>query len=128
MVKKKIRGVRHADVLRAELQRPAFAEAYFRRRAIHEVATVVKQIRIEANLTQASLAKAVRTSQPTIARLEKGLDQRLPRWDMLNRIALATGRQLKLNLGSTDPEVKLVEVVRTSTANEDAADSSASAA
>jgi transcriptional regulator with XRE-family HTH domain len=42
------------------------------------------------------LAKRIGSSQPAIARLEKGLDRRTPQFDTLQRIAAALGRQLKL--------------------------------
>jgi len=44
-------------------------------------------MRMGAGLTQAQLATRIGTSQPTIARLQKGLDVRTPRWDTLQRIA-----------------------------------------
>src|SRR5437899_3670989 len=51
-----------------------------------------------------------RSSQPTIARLEKGLDVRTPRWDTLQRIARALGRQLKLKFAAPSDDDGLVEV------------------
>src|SRR5438128_8725369 len=51
-----------------------------------------------------------RSSQPTIARLEKGLDVRTPRWDTLQRIARALGRQLKLKFAASSDDGELVEV------------------
>ncbi|TMB29639.1 MAG: helix-turn-helix transcriptional regulator [Deltaproteobacteria bacterium] len=61
-------------------------------------------------LTQAQLATRIGTSQPTIARLEKGLDVRTPRWDTLQRIARALGRQLKLKFAAPSDDDELVEV------------------
>src|SRR5438105_15635616 len=63
-----------------------------------------------AGLTQAQLATRIGTSQPTIARLEKGLDVRTPRWDTLQRIARALGRQLKLKFAAPSDDDELVEV------------------
>jgi transcriptional regulator with XRE-family HTH domain len=74
---------------------PVYRVAYETRRLIHEVALAVKSMRESAGLTQAQLAKAIGSSQPTIARLERGLDQRTPRWDLMKRIALALNKQLK---------------------------------
>src|SRR5438128_12669854 len=51
-----------------------------------------------------------RSSQPTIARLEKGLDVRSPRWDTLQRIASALGRQLRLKFAASGNGEELVEV------------------
>ena len=82
--------------LASQLQDPVFRHHLFQRRLIHEVAFAVRSMRASAGLTQAELAKRIRSSQPAIARLEKGLDQRTPQFDMLQRIAGALGRQLKL--------------------------------
>ena len=84
-----------ADLARRQLS-PEFRHHYEQRRLIHEVALAVRRMREEAGLTQVQLARAIGTSQPTIARLEKGLDPRTPRWDTLSRIAGALGKQLRL--------------------------------
>ena len=67
-------------------------------------------MRTGAGLTQAQLARRIGTSQPTIARLEKGLDVRTPRWDTLQRIARALGRQLKLKFAASTGGDGFVEV------------------
>ena len=88
---------------------PEFRIRFEKRRLIHEVAVAVRSMRTGAGMTQAQLAKAIGSSQPTIARLEKGLDQRTPRWDLLRRIALALNKQLKLSFVSRRDE-NLVEI------------------
>ena len=77
---------------------------------MHEVAIVVRSMREQASLTQAQLAKLVGVSQPMIARMERGLDQRTPRWETLRRIGLALGTQLKLSFVEADGDEPLVEV------------------
>jgi transcriptional regulator with XRE-family HTH domain len=67
-------------------------------------------MRTGAGLTQTQPAARIGTSQPTIARLEKGLDVRTPRWDTLQRIARALGRQLKLKFAAASDDDELVEV------------------
>ncbi len=94
--RKKVPSGDFREHLARRLRDPEFAHHFGQRRLIHEVARAVRSMREGADLTQAELAKAIGTSQPTIARLERGLDQRAPRWDTLNRIALALGRQLRL--------------------------------
>ena len=89
---------------------PGYRAAYENRRLIHEVAIAVRGMRESAGLTQQQLANAIGTSQPTIARLERGTDQRLPRWDLMRRIGLALGCQLKLVFMRTDKQGDLVEV------------------
>jgi DNA-binding XRE family transcriptional regulator len=101
--KKKVRFVDFQADLGRRLQSPEFRGHYERRRLIHEVALAVRRMREDAGVTQGQLAKAIGTSQPMIARLEKGLDQRTPRWDTLNRIARALGRQLRLTFEERIP-------------------------
>ena len=80
------------------------------RRLVHEVAIAVRSMRMGAGLTQAQLAKRIGTTQPAIARLEKGLDVRTPRWNTLQRIATALGRQLKLKFAASNDGTGFVEV------------------
>ncbi|HEX4383533.1 MAG TPA: helix-turn-helix transcriptional regulator [Myxococcales bacterium] len=98
MAKKKAApmGIDGDAFLAAQLAEPAFRQAFEQRRLIHEVALAVKGMRLAAGLTQAQLAKRIQSNQPMIARIEKGLDQRTPQFDTLQRIAGALGRQLKL--------------------------------
>ena len=89
-------GVSADAFLASQLQDPEFRHHFFQRRLAHEVAIAVRSMRASAGLTQAELAKRIGSSQPAIARLEKGLDRRTPQFDTLQRIAAALGRQLKL--------------------------------
>ena len=97
---------RHAKAL----ENPDYRAAYEKRRLIAEIGMEVRKMRAGAGLTQQQLANAIGSSQPTIARLERGLDQRVPRWDLLQRIAWAVGRQLKLSFGRAEEGSPLVEV------------------
>ena len=93
-----------------QLEDPEFRHHYEQRRLVHEVAIVVRSMREQADLTQAQLAKMVGVSQPMIARIERGLDQRTPRWETLRKIGLALGKQLKLSFVEADGDEPLVEV------------------
>jgi DNA-binding XRE family transcriptional regulator len=93
-----------------DMANPAYRAAYENRRLIAEVALAVKSMREGAGLTQAQLAKAIGSSQPTIARLERGLDQRTPRWDLVRRIGLALGKQLKWVFANPTDDPALVEI------------------
>jgi|SRR5207248_4886132 len=97
-------------VLAAQLSNPRVRHHFEQRRLVHEVAIAVRGMRMAAGLTQAQLAKRIGTTQPTIARLEKGLDVRTPRWDTLQRIATALGRQLKLKFAASRGHDNFVEV------------------
>ncbi len=89
-------GVSADAFLASQLQDPEFRHHFFQRRLAHEVAIAVRSMRASAGLTRAELAKRIGSSQPAIARLEKGLDRRTPQFDTLQRIAASLGRQLKL--------------------------------
>jgi len=93
-----------------QLTDPDFRHAFEQRRLIHEVAVHVREMRKDAGLTQAALARKIGTSQPAIARIEKGLEQRTPKFDTLQKIATALGWQLKLVFGQPRESVSLVEV------------------
>lgn len=108
--RKKPRGVDGDAFLAAQLSNPRVRHHFEQRRIVHEVAVAVRGMRTGAGLTQAQLATRIGTSQPTIARLEKGLDVRTPRWDTLQRIARALGRQLKLKFAAQSEDGALVEV------------------
>lgn len=108
--KKRVTGIAGDAFLAAQLSDPRVRHHFERRRIVHEVAIAVRGMRMGAGLTQAQLASRIGTSQPTIARLEKGLDVRTPRWDTLHRIARALGRQLKLKFAASGNDDELVEV------------------
>ncbi len=61
-------------------------------------------------MTQADLAKAIDTKQSVIARLESGKDQRVPRFDILDRIAGAVGRRCKIVFTRDRRSVSHVEI------------------
>jgi len=110
MRKKRASGIPGDAFLSAQISDRKVLHHFGQRRLVHEVAIAVRSMRMGAGLTQAQLAKRVGTSQPTIARLEKGLDVRTPRWDTLQRIATALGRQLKLKFAASSGDDKFVEV------------------
>jgi DNA-binding XRE family transcriptional regulator len=105
------RGGRLDDYLGASLRDPGFRVHYEQRRLVHDVAIAVRAMRENSGLTQAQLAELVGTSQPSIARMEKGLDQRTPRWETLHKIARALGKNLKFSFEDVGSETDaLVEV------------------
>ena len=108
--KNKAGGMDGDAFLAAQLSNSQVRHHFEQRRIVHEVAVAVRGMRMGAGLTQAQLAARIGTTQPTIARLEKGLDVRTPRWDTLQRIARALGRQLKLKFAAPSDDDELVEV------------------
>jgi transcriptional regulator with XRE-family HTH domain len=59
-----------------------------------EPAYQIARLRIEAGFTQAQLAELVGTTQPSIARLERGQSQ--PTIEFLRRLGAALGKRLKI--------------------------------
>ena len=95
-MKTKSKRIALKDVLKKELKDSEFSFYFERERAISEIARLVRDARIKAGLTQAELAHRAKTSQTVIARLESGLDQRIPSLDLLERIASALKAKLML--------------------------------
>jgi transcriptional regulator with XRE-family HTH domain len=67
-------------------------------------------MRLAAGLSQRDLARRAGTSQPAIARYERG--SATPSWETLQRLATACGRWLKMNTGAI-PEQHDVELAET---------------
>lgn len=84
------------DVIEEECQNAEFKQHFQRELLINEIAKLVLQLRQGATLTQQELAHKARTTQPVIARLEKGSDSRVPSLELLARIAAAANAKLKL--------------------------------
>jgi transcriptional regulator with XRE-family HTH domain len=55
---------------------------------------LIREMRRESRLSQRELALAAKTSQPAVARYERGVAT--PSWETLQRLAAACGRQLRL--------------------------------
>jgi DNA-binding XRE family transcriptional regulator len=98
----KVVGESFRDALAERMKSPTFRYHYEQRRLVAEVALAVRAMRKQAGLTQRQLAKLVRVSQPMIARVEKGVGQRTPGWDLLRKISIALGRQMRLSFLAAD--------------------------
>lgn len=75
-------------------ERPGYAKAYAKLGSEYELASAIIAARAEAGLTQEQLAKRMATTRTAIARLESG--RRLPSTRTLQRLAAATGHQLRI--------------------------------
>lgn len=56
---------------------------------------LVRKLRLAAGLSQRALARLAGTSQPAIARYERGAAT--PSWETLQRLAAACGRRLRIS-------------------------------
>lgn len=90
------------DVINEQLIDPEFAACYDKELLINAIAVMVTELRTHAELTQAELAERAGTSQPVIARLESGIDSRVPTLELLSRIATASNARLTLQFEVRD--------------------------
>lgn len=74
---------------------PEYRSAYDELRPEFEIAHLLIEIRTQAGLTQAQLAKRIQTTQSAVARLESGRIH--PSTNTLKKIARATGTRLKIS-------------------------------
>ncbi len=64
--------------------------------------TLVREARLAAGLSQRALAKRAATSQPAVARYERGVAT--PSWETLQRLMAACGKRLRLSTeAAADP-------------------------
>lgn len=64
---------------------------------------LVRELRLAAGLSQRALARRAGTSQPAVARYERGAST--PSWETLQRLAGACGQRLRISAESVaDPE------------------------
>jgi transcriptional regulator with XRE-family HTH domain len=72
---------------------------------------LVRELRLAAGLSQRGLAQRAGTSQPAVARYERGAAT--PSWETLQRLAAACGRRLTISVDTApDPhDVELAELL-----------------
>jgi DNA-binding XRE family transcriptional regulator len=73
-----------------------FDKAEAKRRIAQEIALLRKA----QHISQAQLAKEIKTSQQVISRLESPRDKRMPSLELLDRVARALKRKLVISLQS----------------------------
>jgi ribosome-binding protein aMBF1 (putative translation factor) len=84
------------DYIGKKIKNSDFKSNYDREALINAIAKMVVELRHSTRLTQLQLAKKAGTTQAVIARLESGVDERIPSVDLLARIADAS--HVKLNI------------------------------
>lgn len=85
------------EVIKSQLKDPEFSQEYEKQAMISLIAQKAYDLRIEAGLTQKTMAERSQTTQQVIARIESGKDQRVPSLDLLSRIAHAAGKNLNIS-------------------------------
>ena len=63
-----------------------------------KIAHLVEKLRLKADMTQAQLAKKSSVSQPMIARLERGDQDRVPTLSTINKIFKALGHEVEVGI------------------------------
>lgn len=73
--------------------------------------TLVRELRVAAGLSQRALARQAGTSQPAIARYERGTST--PSWETLQRLAGACGQRVRISAEAVpDPhDVELADLL-----------------
>lgn len=84
----------------AELRKkdPAFAFALDKVR----LATRLREVREERGISQAQLARQLKTTQSSIARFESG--EHVPSLELIQRVALALGVRMRVELDERTPQ------------------------
>lgn len=85
------------------LEDPKAREAYMRQAQRIHLARMIREWRTGAKLTQAELARKIRTKQSVISRLESVDNPNMPKVDTLIAIAHACGQYLFLGAGTGEP-------------------------
>jgi ribosome-binding protein aMBF1 (putative translation factor) len=91
------RAVPWEEVRNRVLQDPEVRLHYEELRIRENLGRALREARERAGLTQAAVARAARTTQPVIARLEAGRGS-VPTFGLLDRIARAVGLRVALTL------------------------------
>jgi transcriptional regulator with XRE-family HTH domain len=86
---------KHKDLKARLLKDPAVRKAYDEMEEEFALMVEIGKARMRAGLSQAELARRMKTTQSTIARLESG--RGLPSTRTLGRFAKATGHRLKIS-------------------------------
>ncbi len=84
-------------VIAEKMKDEEFAVLYVKEMIINKIACAVIDMRQRQGLTQTELAEKAHTSQPVIARLERGSDSRIPSLELLGRIARALGKEITID-------------------------------
>jgi len=98
IVKKKMsKATNFQEHLAKELKDPEFKRLFDEFGQQLEISYQILQLRKKKKMSQAQLAKKIRTTQSNVARIESG-NQNLT-VEMLNRVATALGTNLTIKLG-----------------------------
>ena len=92
----KKKGTKLKSYVKSKLKDKEFKVAYEEVQMHLKIAKLLEELRHKAGLTQAELAKKTGVSQPMIARLERGDQDRVPTLHTINKIFRSLGYEVDL--------------------------------
>ena len=95
---KKIKGISLEKILQRELKNPVMKILFDERRFYLQMARLISDLRMKSGMTQAKLAKSAGVSQPLIARLERGDQNRTPTFETIYKILRVLGYKMEINV------------------------------
>ena len=91
-----MKGKPFKSYLKSKLKDTEFRIGYEEVKMNLKIAALIEEMRIKSGLTQAQLAKKANVSQPMIAKLEKGDQDRTPTLSTINKVLAALGYEADL--------------------------------
>lgn len=85
------------EVIESQVTDQVFSHEFEKQVVISQIAQKAYNLGVKASLTQKAMAEKSKMTQQVIARIESGRDQRVPSLELLNRIAHAAGKHLKIS-------------------------------
>jgi len=86
--------------IKRHLKDREFKVLFEKAEAKRQIAQEIAALRLAKHITQAQLAKEIKTTQQVISRLENPGDKRMPSLDLLDRVARALNKRLIISLRS----------------------------
>ncbi|MCY4644021.1 MAG: helix-turn-helix domain-containing protein [Bacteriovoracales bacterium] len=84
--------------IKSKTKNEEFRLAYEEVKMHFKIAHLIEELRIKSDMTQAQLAKKSSVSQPMIARLEKGDQDRVPTLSTINKVFKALGYEVEIGV------------------------------
>lgn len=94
------------DIVNEKCEDKEFADLLQRELLINQIAEMMVQLRQQAHLTQQELADKAGTTQPVVARLERGADSRVPSLELLTKLATAANATISIAVNCKAAEYK----------------------
>jgi DNA-binding XRE family transcriptional regulator len=95
---KKNKGISLEKILQRELKNQAIKILFDERRFYLQMARLISDLRMKSGMTQSELAKSANVSQPLIARLERGDQNRTPTFETIYKILRVLGYKMEINV------------------------------